>query len=100
MAVGGGVNHNSTIRSFHPTPLTLQGHHYLFQDLLNSLYSPFHLTVTLLRTMFALPWLILFILLLLVLVIWLLLLRKYLVKSSKVAGHNLPGDSRNRAGSR
>jgi len=97
MAAGGGEGRNSTIGSFHPTQLI--GHHYLFQDILNSLYSPFHLTLTLLWVMFALPGLILFILLVLVLFIWLLLLRKYLVKSSKVAGLNLPGDSRNRVGS-
>jgi len=98
MAPDGGEGQNTTLGSSHLTRLL--SHHYLLQDVLNSLYSPFHVTVTLLKMMFALPWLLLFVLALLGLLVCFLLLRKYLHKSSKVAGQNLPGDSRNRVGSR
>jgi len=95
MAVSGSESGNSSTRIINHTT-----HHYILQDLFNSLYSPFHFTLTFVRMMVSLPWFLILLLLALTFFVLLLLLRKYLVKSSKIAGSNLPGDSRNRAGSR
>jgi len=48
----------------------------------------------------ALPWIVLFLLLCLFIFMWLIAIRKYLMRCSKMAGQDLPGDSRNRVGAR
>jgi len=75
-------------------------HSYIYQDIMNALYLPFHLSFTLLQGLLFLPWwmTITFFGLLACLVFF--IIRAILCKQAKKAGLNLPGDSRNSASSR
>lgn len=72
-------------------------HSYLYQDIMNALYMPFHLSFTLLRGMFLLPWWLIVSIFGLLSCLVLLIIRSFLYKQAKKAGLNLPGDSRNSA---